>query len=320
MKKILILIIAILFISIFLITEYRPTNFKLIGNDNIKYAILVDGQKADQFPERGLYTVDVECENATGRWLYDEWKLTIDNFENNNIACNINFITTNKIYLNNYLESLIGVSQGNGMVIDEGTTDLPNYNVSTPLLQSQYENPILYYSDWASDSNGTSTSGTYVFNNNEWKTVPSAMSDDISYHFKFTVQDAGYYQICYTINPGYKFNRLYVYVNSENQRLGLGSAGYVTASETSVKSACQSLQYIYAGDSIKVVQDASVSYNGSLGISEITFSIKKYNTIKSELGIRYEGTNPNNYIFFNNELWRIIGVFDETTHGITGEK
>src|SRR5699024_4171853 len=26
--------------------------------------------------------------------------------------------------------------------------------------------------------------------------------------------------------------------------------------------------------------------------------------------VRYMGANPNNYVSFNNELWRIIGVFD----------
>ena len=34
---------------------------------------------------------------------------------------------------------------------------------------------------------------------------------------------------------------------------------------------------------------------------------------------RYEGKNPNNYIWFNNELWRIIGVFDENSHGVSGQ-
>ena len=41
--------------------------------------------------------------------------------------------------------------------------------------------------------------------------------------------------------------------------------------------------------------------------------------VVNENGYRYEGKNPNNYIYFNNELWRIIGVFDETSHGKTGE-
>src|SRR5574344_1911225 len=40
--------------------------------------------------------------------------------------------------------------------------------------------------------------------------------------------------------------------------------------------------------------------------------------VVNENGYRYEGKNPNNYISFNGELWRIIGVFDDTTHGVTG--
>lgn len=31
---------------------------------------------------------------------------------------------------------------------------------------------------------------------------------------------------------------------------------------------------------------------------------------------RYRGAEPNNYVLFNNDLYRIIGVFDENTHGV----
>ena len=41
--------------------------------------------------------------------------------------------------------------------------------------------------------------------------------------------------------------------------------------------------------------------------------------VVNENGYRYEGKNPNNYIWFNNELWRIIGVFDENSHGVSGQ-
>ena len=40
--------------------------------------------------------------------------------------------------------------------------------------------------------------------------------------------------------------------------------------------------------------------------------------IVNENGYRYEGKDPNNYVLFNNELWRIIGVFDSETHGQSG--
>lgn len=38
-----------------------------------------------------------------------------------------------------------------------------------------------------------------------------------------------------------------------------------------------------------------------------------------ENGYRYEGLNPNNYVILDNELWRIIGIFDSYSHGIDGQ-
>ena len=46
-------------------------------------------------------------------------------------------------------------------------------------------------------------------------------------------------------------------------------------------------------------------YNNEL--SRIENGLKKDNT--EDQNIRYYGSNPNNYVSFNNELWRIIGVF-----------
>ena len=42
--------------------------------------------------------------------------------------------------------------------------------------------------------------------------------------------------------------------------------------------------------------------------------------VVNENGYRYEGKNPNNYVWFNNEYWRIIGVFDSSSHGQTDKK
>ena len=46
--------------------------------------------------------------------------------------------------------------------------------------------------------------------------------------------------------------------------------------------------------------------------------LKKDNT--SDANIRYYGANPNNYVSFNNELWRIIGVFGNNVKLIRSEK
>ena len=45
--------------------------------------------------------------------------------------------------------------------------------------------------------------------------------------------------------------------------------------------------------------------------------LKKDNT--SEQNIRYYGSNPNNYVRFNNELWRIIGVFGNNVKLVRSE-
>ena len=46
--------------------------------------------------------------------------------------------------------------------------------------------------------------------------------------------------------------------------------------------------------------------------------LKKDNT--EDENIRYYGSNPNNYVSFNNELWRIIGVFGNNVKLIRSEK
>ena len=46
--------------------------------------------------------------------------------------------------------------------------------------------------------------------------------------------------------------------------------------------------------------------------------LKKDNT--SDANIRYEGANPNNYVKFNDELWRIIGVFGDNIKLVRSEK
>ena len=156
MKKILIIscIIGIISISMILNKSYNTYKEVNIGDNTVNIALTLDGSSISDVPSKGNYSVDVSCENATGKWDYSSWKLLVNNIKNANIVCSLDFTTVNPAdnYLNDKVTSLVGNGQ--------------------------------------------------VFNEN---------------------------------------------------------------------------------------------------------------------GIRYEGMNPNNYVWFNNELWRIIGVFDDTTHGVTGE-
>ena len=53
-------------------------------------------------------------------------------------------------------------------------------------------------------------------------------------------------------------------------------------------------------------------------ILRVTNGLKKDNT--SDANIRYEGANPNNYVLFNDELWRIIGVFGDNIKLVRNEE
>ena len=69
---------------------------------------------------------------------------------------------------------------------------------------------------------------------------------------------------------------------------------------------------------VNYTEKDSVTYlnNYIIGLSGTTQGTGQ---VVQENGYRYEGKDPNNYIWFNNELWRIIGVFDEASHGLIGQ-
>ena len=57
--------------------------------------------------------------------------------------------------------------------------------------------------------------------------------------------------------------------------------------------------------------------SGANGLYEVSYTKEDGTTIGKDY--RYIGGNVDNYIRFNNDLYRIIGVFDENTHGKAGE-
>ena len=57
--------------------------------------------------------------------------------------------------------------------------------------------------------------------------------------------------------------------------------------------------------------------NGLFDYNALSNGLKKDNT--SDANIRYEGANPNNYVSFNDELWRIIGVFGDNIKLVRSE-
>ncbi len=101
------------------ICTFYSSNKNTFIQDGVTYALTLDGASIDSFPAKGMYRVDVECSNATGKWLYDEWKLAIEDFTSNNITCDIDFTTISQTNLNNYITSLAGQTQGDGQIVNE---------------------------------------------------------------------------------------------------------------------------------------------------------------------------------------------------------
>ena len=61
--------------------------------------------------------------------------------------------------------------------------------------------------------------------------------------------------------------------------------------------------------------DSTSKVNLATYITGLAGTTQGLGQVVNENGYRYEGKNPNNYVWFNNEYWRIIGVFDSASHG-----
>ena len=117
-----ILIVSIVFLTIFIsiiAMSYNTNTSKTFTQDGVTYALTLDGASVSTFPSKGIYRVDVECSNATGKWLYDEWKLAVEDINGTNATCDVSFNTISTTYLNNYIINLSGTTQGTGQVVNE---------------------------------------------------------------------------------------------------------------------------------------------------------------------------------------------------------
>ena len=58
--------------------------------------------------------------------------------------------------------------------------------------------------------------------------------------------------------------------------------------------------------------------SGASGVYEVIYTKADGTTIGKDY--RYIGAEPNNYVKFNNDMYQIIGVFDENSHGVAGKQ
>ena len=121
-KRIRIVSVGIFFVILLIGIIVLNNNFNnkySFTQDGIRYALTLDGEKTTSFPPKGMYKALVICDGADGRWLYDEWKLAIENITSDDVTCDINFSTITKTSLNEYIISLAGTTQGTRQVVNE---------------------------------------------------------------------------------------------------------------------------------------------------------------------------------------------------------
>ena len=253
----------------------------------------------------------LNCSNSTTIYNQQYNRVEISQINGYYTSCTLNYTdSSSKVNLATYITGLAGTTQGTGQVVKE-IASVPNFSSYVAISQSSYASQNVFSSTRYSSTMGTAVSGVYTFANNTWTSVPSTMTSGTYYHFKFNPSENGYYQMCYDLSAGNSTNTLYAYVNTTQKEFG--SSSYLRASTSTVKNGCIELGYVSTSDYIKVTQRAYTD------ISTLSFSIKKASSI-SVTDIRYEGKNPNNYVWFNNEYWRIIGVFDSSSHGQANKK
>ena len=296
--KITIFSLIVVISAICIIAVYNNNTSKnTFKKDGILYALTVDGTSATSFPSKGMYKVTISCENADCKWLYDDWKLSIENITGD-VSCDIDFTTIEKTYLNSYITSLAGTTQGTGEVVSEtATKDNSTFTVGATLTQSGYSNI----------TNDLTYAYTFDSSANTWTSTNH--TDSATATLTFTVATTGFYQVCYKQSSEKNCDYAIFYKDGTQVKSLKG------ISNTSYE--CYYLGQLTTSNVIKVTYQKDSS--SSSGDDQVVFYLQSgtYNediqTVSA--GIRYEGKNPNNYVWFNNEYWRIIGVFDSASHG-----
>lgn len=94
-KKLFIISLIIIVISNFLIIIFSSNKKNTFIDNGILFAVTLDGQNVSEFPDRGEYNVQIDCDNARGRWLAKDWKLVLEDISGK-VSCDINFTTSPK--------------------------------------------------------------------------------------------------------------------------------------------------------------------------------------------------------------------------------
>ena len=260
-------------------------------------------------PSTGYKYKSVSCTNATASYNTGNNTLTLTNITDD-VSCTV----TNEI-----ITYTVGVKSSTGGTVSGSSSKTVNYNGSTtftvtPNIGYQYSSVSCPSGITGSynTSNNTLTvssvkaSGTCTVNfTPKTYTVTVSVTNGISSPTSRIVIHGSSTTFTVTPNSGYEYESLSCTGGSYNQNTKVLTVSNVTSARTCTikfkKSLPPASEYI----------ESLLSSNPNAMAND-----------DPDGNIRYMGSNPNNYVSFNNELWRIIGVFNvkSSTSGSTEKR
>ena len=175
------------------------------------------------------------------------------------------------------------------------------------------------------------TYSKYLKNNNiyeeENNNKPTIISKDISMNLEQTAGAGDYKTVTQSNWPieGYKFNTELSRCENESE-ISWDDTKKVVVVSGNLSDKC----YVYFDliPSITLVEHVTSLYTGTQGENGIYYHDSSLTNGAGDSSYRYAGANPDNFVCFGStaslcptdNLYRIIGVFDENYHGVSGKQ
>ncbi len=287
MKKRVIIISSFIIVLLSgLIILYNKIPHYNMEVDGVKLAVTLDGDEVNSFPKDSDYYVDITCSHVIGEYLYDEteqtFKLTFKNIESG-AKCSLAF-TSNP-------DTLIDIVEAAGYHETFSKNNSYVNNPQTILINST--NFTITQGDPYGFEDDTSTTGAMKNTNQSQDSTNSVIT--------LVPKQAGGYNLCYTMSSEQNYDYGIIKVDTAEvfNTKGKNTSTYV----------CETLGNITTSNTLEITykKDGSTSS----GTDTFSFYLEKGTYTEQvdnyDAGFRYEGEDPNNYVWFNNELWRIIG-------------
>ncbi len=269
-------------------------------------------------PNTGYQYSSVSCPSGiTGSYSTSTNILTVSNVKASG-TCTVNF---------SIKKFTVTAKASTGGTVSGTSSKTVNYNGSTtftvkPNTRYQYNSVSCPSGITGSYSTSTNTltvsnvtaSGTCTVNFiKKTYTVRVSVTNGTSSPTSRTVSHGSSTTFTVTPNSGYEYESLSCTGGSYNQNTKVLTVSNVTSTRTCTIKFKQSgvlvtdyVANLYNNASKSTFVNNSITYTRATSVNLMT-----------DIGgnIRYYGTNPNNYVRFNNELWRIIGLFKDIEDG-----